>query len=183
MKLLLIDLDGTIRRCKSNPEGFINNPDDQELIPGAIEALREYVANGWTICGITNQKGVMLSYKSLESCIQEQIRTIELCDRLISFILFCPDNGDTCVRVHSGLLDEEKGYFKTTYAAGPTLGGFINSFRKPSPEMFHLATALAVSANNKPPTSFLVVGDRREDFLAAEAMQCDFIWAHTWRSR
>jgi len=70
MKALLLDLDGTIRRPTSGK--FIEYPNDQEPIEGAIKAMEIYHQEGWTMIGITNQGGVAAGYKSLKSAIEEQ---------------------------------------------------------------------------------------------------------------
>lgn len=41
IKILFLDLDGTVRRPKSEAE-FINSPHEQELIPGVAEAILKY---------------------------------------------------------------------------------------------------------------------------------------------
>lgn len=52
-KLLLLDLDGTIRQTKSAKK-FINTPTDQEPIPGAIEAIDKYASDEYLIIGFSN---------------------------------------------------------------------------------------------------------------------------------
>lgn len=47
-KVLLIDLDGTIRETISG-KLFISEPSDQKLIDGASAALRYCVSQGWAI--------------------------------------------------------------------------------------------------------------------------------------
>jgi D-glycero-D-manno-heptose 1,7-bisphosphate phosphatase len=76
MKLLLLDLDGTIRR--STIGEFINDPSDQEPIEGAIESLEFAQKQGWAMIGITNQAGVAAGYKTLKSAILEQKKTLEI---------------------------------------------------------------------------------------------------------
>ena len=49
MKILFLDLDGTVRKTKSGAT-FINDPYDQELIPGVENAIARY--KGWKIFGI-----------------------------------------------------------------------------------------------------------------------------------
>lgn len=44
-KLLLLDMDGTIRRSKSGAT-FINDPLDQEIIPEAQSAIAHYYNQG-----------------------------------------------------------------------------------------------------------------------------------------
>ncbi len=45
MKILLLDLDGTIRRPTSGK--FIEAPNDQEPIEGAIKTIEIYHQEGW----------------------------------------------------------------------------------------------------------------------------------------
>ena len=44
-KLLILDKDGTLVRPKSGNE-FVQHPEDQELLPGVVEAIARYAANG-----------------------------------------------------------------------------------------------------------------------------------------
>lgn len=43
-KILFLDLDGTVRRTKSGAT-FINDPLDQELIPGVEEAIAPKISS------------------------------------------------------------------------------------------------------------------------------------------
>jgi D-glycero-D-manno-heptose 1,7-bisphosphate phosphatase len=89
-KLLILDLDGTIRSPLSGD--FINSPFDQKLIPEAITAMKRWQDAGFTIIGATNQGGVP-RYKSLEDCYTEQSETIDLARTegiTITDILFAP---------------------------------------------------------------------------------------------
>ncbi|WP_414755593.1 hypothetical protein [Anabaena sp. CCY 9910] len=45
-KLLILDLDGTVRRPKSGAK-FINTPLDQEIIPEAAKAIAFYKSEGY----------------------------------------------------------------------------------------------------------------------------------------
>lgn len=94
MGLVLLDMDGTVRRAKSGAK-FINNPYDQELMPGAIDALCQIHDAGHSIIGITNQGGVKAGFKSLANCIREQRLTIKLSNGLIDAIAFCPNDGES----------------------------------------------------------------------------------------
>lgn len=163
-KLLLLDLDGTVRRCKSNPQGFINDPKDQELIEGVEEAIARYASEGWSIVGITNQGGVAAGHKSLEDAIAEQAYTLLLLPQ-IEIILFCPDfEGRQCWKVGGGS-SGEVGY------AFP----FVGTYRKPNPGMLELAQALYHN-----PQEILYVGDRSEDEQAGAAAGVRFMWAEEW---
>lgn len=51
MKLLILDLDGTVRIKKGGvigefESGFIDSPEDQEIIPGAMSAIKKYHSEG-----------------------------------------------------------------------------------------------------------------------------------------
>ncbi|MEM9400461.1 MAG: HAD hydrolase-like protein [Verrucomicrobiota bacterium] len=56
-KFLILDKDGTFIQPKSGSQ-FVQNPKDQELIPGALEAVQYYVNNeGYKVAIATNQGG------------------------------------------------------------------------------------------------------------------------------
>jgi D-glycero-D-manno-heptose 1,7-bisphosphate phosphatase len=155
-KILFVDLDGTIRVPKSGSK-FIQNPDDQSLIPGVAPAIAKF--SNYEIIGITNQGGVAAGYKSLEDCISEQMRTMELLPA-IKEINFCIDfAGKTAYR-----LTNQKSLI--LLPEGP-------NYRKPGPglllaylELFPLFPDYAI-----------MVGDREEDRQAAYAAGIDFMWA------
>ena len=81
MKILLCDLDGTIRAPKSDAK-FINSLKDQLIIPEAAIALKDAVAQDWQVMGVTNQGGVHAEHKTLKDCLLEQRHTLELCPQL-----------------------------------------------------------------------------------------------------
>ncbi len=78
MKIFFCDLDGTLRQTKSGAT-FINQPDDQKAIPGALEATEYLSSIGFILIGITNQGGCApidphtgKPRKSLNDAIEEQ---------------------------------------------------------------------------------------------------------------
>jgi len=158
MQILFLDLDGTVRRSKSG-QTFINDPQDQEIIPGVFEAIDRHV---WLIIvGITNQGGVAAGKKSLENCIEEQQEFLRMFPYMDS-IYFCPDfEGKVCYQVK---LD----CFRDCSIEG-------GDFRKPGAGMIQLAI------KHLKPDQSLFVGDRPEDELAASRAGIPFIWADAWR--
>ncbi len=94
-KVLFLDLDGTVRRSKSGAT-FINDPYDQEMIPGVEDAIARY--HDYKIIGVTNQGGVKAGFKSLEDCFTEQKITLDLIPKML-MIFFCTDGGETFYRL------------------------------------------------------------------------------------
>lgn len=155
-KILFLDLDGTVRRTKSGSK-FIQNPDDQALIPGVAAAIAKF--SEFEIIGVTNQGGVAAGYKSLEDCIKEQMRTMELLPA-IKEINFCIDfAGKSAYRLGRSksliLLPEGPNYRKPG-------SGLLDAYL----ELFPLFPEYAI-----------MIGDREEDRQAAYAAGIDFMWA------
>ncbi len=179
--LLLLDLDGTVRRTRSGKK-FINEPTDQEIIPEAVSTIRAYVAAGATAIGITNQGGVMHGYKSFESCVEEQFLTIGFLPELTE-ILFCPDNGKNCYEV-SGYF--EVGHFIDYWNISEAMGWLEyealhrlkGKYRKPDPGM--LRYALWQYQEPDITVKALYVGDRPEDAEAAMNAGIPFLFAQQW---
>lgn len=89
MKLLIVTLNGVVRRTKSGAK-FINHPEDQVLIPEMIEVLHRAKDKGFTIVGVSNEGGVEFCHKTLDSCVQEQKYTLILANGLMDAIYFAP---------------------------------------------------------------------------------------------
>lgn len=173
-KILFLDLDGTVRRTKSGAT-FINDPCDQELIPGVKDAIARY--QGWTIIGITNQGGVKAGFKTLENCIKEQTKTLLLLPQM-RHIHFCPDDGETMYKVSSS------GFaMKVTK---DSFGGDVGNFRKPNTGMiFYALNAFKkigeMNKDNFHEFEMIMIGDRPEDQECAKNANIPFMWAHEWR--
>ena len=165
MKLLLLDLDGTIREPKSGAK-FINDPLDQKPIDKAFDMCSYYQEKGWFLLGVSNQGGVAAGHKSLESAIAESKETLRLFPQL-SLIYFCPD--------YEGL----KAYIVDREFATPIFQESISefgSFRKPGAGMLIMATRHYL------PTEVMMIGDRPEDEEAARNARTNFTWAEDWRN-
>lgn len=185
MKLLLLDLDGTVRQPKSGAK-FISKPDDQELIFGVEEAIAQY--SDWGIIGVTNQGGVAAGHKSLEDAITEQVITLKLIPSM-EFICFCPDF-EGARMVYVGRTGHPEGFWTEEINGSLAIKRF-GEFRKPKPGMLNYALDWALADGfwrNKKLTRIdsiadaLMVGDREEDQLAAQAASVQFMWADQWRS-
>lgn len=169
--LLLVDLDGTVRRCKSNPAGFINAPLDQEIIPEALASLQRWKHAGAEIVACTNQGDVAAGYKTLGACIDEQVETMRLAPQ-IKAVLFCPDScGTRCFFV---LPDGSTNTITTRTFQPQELS--IRSFRKPACGML----LAAMHRYRAQPADTVFVGDRDEDRLAAISAGVNFMPAEMW---
>ncbi len=60
--LLILDLDGTVRRCIGEGQPCPNRPGQQELIPGMAERIRSYLDAGVPVSFASNQGGVAYGY-------------------------------------------------------------------------------------------------------------------------
>lgn len=172
-KLLLCDLDGTLR-CPKSGANFINDPYDQQLIPEAATAIAHYHNQGWKIIGITNQGGVAAGHKSLEDAIAEQKYTLELLPELSS-IFFCTDFEGR----HCWFVCQQSEDYATCLHLTPWAEEFIGKFRKPNPGM--LLAAIKLSGSEQMKNNYCFVGDRPEDEQAAKNAGVDFMWAEDWR--
>lgn len=171
MKLLILDLDGTVRIKKGGTvgeieSGFISSPDDQEIIPGAMSAIKKYHSEGWFIFGASNQGGVAAGHKSLDSCFKEQRHTLEIVE-LIQTIYFCPDYDGKIL----GIVDKH-GYSEIYRNKGK-----YQPFRKPSAGMIEFIKNSMLCDSE---SEFLMVGDRDTDEQCAIAANIPFQWAKDW---
>lgn len=176
MKILFLDLDGTVREPASGAK-FINDPHDQQLITGVKEAIAHYFSREWLLIGITNQGGVAARHKSLESAKLEQKITIDLIPEL-SRIYFCPDfDGEHCYKVNrQGMTEYRRSLFPDPHIPGELL---YQSFRKPGSGML----MLAIDHLQNYPDDCWMIGDRDEDAICAAAAGINFMWADVWRDR
>lgn len=162
MALLLVDLDGTIRKPLSGQQ-YSQTAKDQCIIAGADVALHAYPEE-WIIVGITNQGGVAAGHKSIQRCIEEQQYTLELFPQLKE-IYFCPDfEGKKCFRVTH---HNAHNHSKTKWSG---------QYRKPGAGMLNLAMV----RHKHTPQNTWYVGDRAEDEAAARRARVQFQWAEDW---
>ena len=173
MKILFLDLDGTIREPIKGKWVGVGN---QKPINGALEKMQEYCDRGYMLIGVTNQGGVP-QYKTLENCIAEQQETLSMFP-LLEEILFAPSNG-TCVWRIGRDFEPQKISSK---------GGNEN-FRKPNIGTINyvlerhpvVVTQQTFDMRANPKKYCLMVGDRAEDQRCAQNAGIDFVWAEEWR--
>lgn len=88
-RFILLDRDGTLVIHKP----YLSHPDQIELIPGAVEALKDFKKMGLGIVIITNQSGIGRGYFDLKMLAKIHQRLINLLAKegiLLDDIYFCP---------------------------------------------------------------------------------------------
>ena len=142
-RAVFVDRDGTIIVDK----GYLKDPDEVEIIPGAIEAIRIFNSLSFPVIVISNQSGVARGFFSIEDVER--------------------------VNKHIALLFEKEGaHIDRFYYCPHYPGGVVAEYsyecdcRKPKPGMLLRASE---ELGIKPSVSF-VVGDKDADILLGKAV-------------
>lgn len=163
VRLLALDLDGTVRQGKDDALGrFVNGPEDVHVFPEAVEMMRRWKAGGGRIIGVSNQGGIALGLVSADVVREAMDETDRQTCGLFDRILYCPHHPD---------------------AAEPFQARCW--CRKPSPGLLIRAVLYLTQIYQEwyPPHLALMVGDRHEDRQCAELAGFDFLDATTWRAQ
>lgn len=199
IRTLLLDKDGTLVTTLSGAE-FVQNPEDQQLIPGVAETVREYAFNGWQIYVVSNQGGIDAGHKTVADVNAEMRHLMSLIPE-ISGCFYCPNDHEKwwhgiargfgystrCIYVprdsvnvityYESDCDDEMVLF-----TGRSWGRPI-SYRKPSGLMLFLAILHSCSlTSDRWPGDVLMVGNGIEDENAAKSLRIPFCWAENFRS-
>lgn len=159
--LLVLDLDGTVRKGLDELGRFVNGPGDVEVFPEAVKLMRDWKARGGKVIAASNQGGIALGHCSSENVAAAMLETHRQCDKLFDKIAWCQHHPDA----------KDPEYARCWC-------------RKPAPGLV-IESALYLSRGNNlffPPHLGLFVGDREEDRRCAEILNMDFMWAKDWRA-
>jgi D-glycero-D-manno-heptose 1,7-bisphosphate phosphatase len=160
-KLLVLDLDGTVRHGFDELGRFVNTAKDVVVFPEAVAKMREWKKQGGRIIGLSNQGGIAMGHVTMQQVAEAMLETQRQCSGLFDKISFCQH--------YPQAKDPE---YARCWCRKPAPGGLIEA-----------AIDLARSANEfYPPHLALMVGDREEDRRCAEIISFDFLWAKDWRS-
>ncbi|MBB2891380.1 D-glycero-alpha-D-manno-heptose-1,7-bisphosphate 7-phosphatase [Flexivirga oryzae] len=94
--LVLLDRDGTLNVRRP---GYVTDPDDLVLLPGAVEAVRACNRAGCAVVLITNQRGLArgeLSRTQLLAVHRRLIGELGRRDARLDAVQVCPHEKDTC---------------------------------------------------------------------------------------
>lgn len=159
--VLVLDLDGTVRKGFDELGRFVNGPEDVEVFPEAVALMREWKQRGGRIIAATNQGGVSLGLVSMEKVVDALAETQRQCGFLFDKIGMCQHHPDA--------KDPE---YARCWCRKPAPGLVIES----------LVDLARYTREIYPPHMALFVGDRPEDEGCAKILSMDFMWAKDWRA-
>lgn len=151
--LFIFDKDGTLVKFYGHRPA--NTPEEQILLPGRKEKIKELKKQGARIAIASNQGGVawgFISYRQAEELLRDVSDKISGADA----IRFCPH--------------DERAAGKSN--SNPEYAVFCRC-RKPEPGML----ISILEEMNIPASKAVYIGDREEDRYAAIQAGMDFIWA------
>ena len=156
-KLLIFDLDGTVRRTKSGST-FPENHEDWELIPESLKIVEQYKPS--LIVGATNQKGIKLGFVTQSDIVAGINLTMDFFP--FNYVMCCPDDGENCFIVGTSPM----GRYVKALDSMP-----FGYYRKPGTGMLNYAI------NNSGFTRYetLMVGDWRSDEEAAHRSSIKYL--------
>lgn len=157
--ILLLDWDGTIRRSKSDPDGFIKGPKDIELIAGVEDQIQLYRKKDFLIAGVSNQGGIAYGYKTPNDNNIELDATLALFKKNPFHII------KMCFHMENGSVFP---YNVRSMLRKPQIGMLALI----EVEAFEQAK-IVIDWNNS-----LMVGDRTEDEQLAKNANIKFMWAN-----
>jgi D-glycero-D-manno-heptose 1,7-bisphosphate phosphatase len=161
---VFVDLDGTVRASKSDPDGFIQGADDIVLLPNTEEVLLLWLSRGYLILGVSNQGGVAFGYSTVEQIEAEMEATRALFKKdPFDRMLWCVSHPESNHPVH----------------------GHRSLFRKPDIGMLALHEKEAMRHNGViiDYSRSVFVGDRWEDEECARRAGIEFIHASKFFNR
>ncbi len=161
--VLYLDLDGTVRHGPDELGRFVNGPQDVIVFPEAVTMMRAWRDRGGRIVAVSNQGGVALGYVAEGAVREAMVETHVATGGLFDHLMACAH--------HPAATDPARARCWC---------------RKPKPGMIVMAATMLSYQHPQehyPPHLALMVGDRDEDRLCAEAADIDFLHAEVWRSQ
>lgn len=162
VKVLYLDLDGTVRKGYDELGKFVNKASDVDVFENVPQLIKKYKSEGWRVVAISNQGGVSLGHLSFDECSLAMMETQKQCFNLFDKIMFCIHHPDA--------KDPE---YAVCWCRKPRVGLVIEA---------------AIILGNEhpdecyPPHLALFVGDRPEDKECAENANIKFMDAKEWRA-
>lgn len=117
MKLIVLDRDGVINY---DCDHYIKTVAEWIPLPGALDAIARLSQAGWTVAVATNQSGLARGYytvPTLESMHQVLRDAVQQRGGHLGLITYCPhgpDDGCSCRKPLSGLLEQVAEHYQTS---------------------------------------------------------------------
>jgi len=153
-----------------NKRALVQNPKDQELIPGVAETIARYKQDGWEIAIASNQDSVATDAKTLGAMIDEMFFVMSLAgiNYAIAAIPYKTEFSEA-----SFFCTKDGGIFWKPIASR------LLRFRMPDAGMIKYLLSY-IFDNNSSDEKALFVGNHHEDQQAAQTAGVDFMWASEW---
>jgi D-glycero-D-manno-heptose 1,7-bisphosphate phosphatase len=149
---VFFDRDGTLIR----DVGYIKNPDDVELVPQAVNAVRRVNYALWPVIVVTNQSGIARGFLTEQDYEKVRARLDDLVQERGAYITahyHCPHHPDysgpcDCRKPGTALFDRAM----SDYAIDPGLSVFLGDrWRDVAPALHYGARGILVPSNGTPP--------------------------------
>ena len=179
--ILILDKDLTLVTPVSG-EKFVQDPRDQQVIPGMNKALKLAKALGYKIAVASNQMGVNCGYKTQFDAIAEFLFLSTLFPE-IKFSVYCPDEGEKITEIDDDCNVNHYQHSEWDYFSSDGRKKFNRfcKFRKPEPGMIEYI--LAKFSFNTKTDKCIYVGDMASDEQAAIKAGVTFVWAQIFKDR
>lgn len=125
MKLVILDRDGVINQ---DSDAYIKSPDEWIPIPRSPEAIARLNNAGWTVTVATNQSGIgrgLFDHDQLAAIHHKMSQVLATSGARIEAVAYCPhrpDNGCTCRKPRTGLLESLARRFDVGLEGVPVIG-------------------------------------------------------------
>lgn len=125
MKLVILDRDGVINQ---DSDAYIKSADEWLPISGSPQAIARLNNAGWTVTVATNQSGIgrgLFDHDQLALIHRKMSQELSSVGAHVEAIAYCPhrpDNGCTCRKPRTGLLESLARRFGVSLAGVPVIG-------------------------------------------------------------
>jgi D-glycero-D-manno-heptose 1,7-bisphosphate phosphatase len=132
MKLVILDRDGVINQ---DSDDYIKSPEEWAPIPGSPQAIARLNHAGWTVTVATNQSGIgrgLFDHDQLALIHQKMSQELATSGARIEAIAYCPhrpDNGCTCRKPRTSLLESLARRFGTPLTGVPVIGDALRDIQ------------------------------------------------------
>ena len=128
MKLVIVDRDGTINVER---EGFIQNPEEWEPLPGAIDAIARLNHAGYHVVIAANMPGLgrgLFDMAALNAIQKKMNKTLAAAGARVEAMFYCPhtpDDGCTCRKPLPGLFEQIGERYRVDLRQVPAVGDSV----------------------------------------------------------